>query len=109
MKANQKFRNITGNQNAMWALLIEGVFAIIIAYAALSIGGFINGTIGNSLYGTLPSAATSRNTFQNQTYWGLLNASKGYTTNVGMINIAAQIAIITIPLMMVMFIRKMAQ
>lgn len=114
MKANQKsilheptsFSELRKDEKAMWELLIAGVFAIIIVYASLNIGAFINGTIGSSLYKTYPTAAGSRNPIENQSVWALRNLSTGFTTNVGMVNIACQIAVITLPLMMVMFIRK---
>ena len=116
MKANQSVRSIEPttfhefrkDQTAMWNLLIEGVFAIIIVYASMNIGSFINGTIGDSLYKTYPTTATARSPIQNQSVWALRNLSTGFTTNVGMVNVTAQIALIIIPLMMVMFVRKLA-
>jgi len=111
MKANSKFVNpkdFKSNKYAMWDLLITGVFAIIIVYAAANIGGFINGTIGNQLYDTYPATAAERSTMENDSIAGLENLSSGFTTNIRMINITAQIAIIVLPLMFVMFIKKLA-
>lgn len=95
------------NNKAMWELLITGVFAIIIVYAAANIGGYINGVVGDSLYDTYPAAATDRSAIQNNSVSGLENLSSGFTTNIEFINITAQIALIILPLMFVMFIRKM--
>jgi hypothetical protein len=115
MKANNKakfnepgsFKEFRQEQSGMWNLLVEGVFAVIIIYATMNIGSFINGTIGDSLYDTYPAAA-SRSVIQNYSVASLENLSSGFSTNVGMVNVVAQIALIIIPLMMVMFIRKMA-
>lgn len=93
----------------MWELLITGVFAIIIVYAAANIGGYINGVVGDSLYDTYPAAAGDRSEIQNNSIAGLENLSSGFTTNIEFINITAQIALIILPLMFVMFIRKLYQ
>lgn len=56
MKANQKIRECNEDDDALiFELLIGAVFALVIGYAGMNIGVFINGNIGDSLSSTLPS------------------------------------------------------
>jgi hypothetical protein len=117
MKSNQATRGAdpkpTWKQKAMWEIMIAAVFAIVIVYASANIGAFINGTIANSLNTSLTIAPgghvpTIGDKIVNDTKKTIGNLSAGYTVNMNMVNIAAQIGIITLPLITVMYIRRVA-
>lgn len=107
MKANQKIRDIKADDDAIiFELLIGAVFALIIGYAAMNIGVFINGTIASSLIASYPATATSRTHLQNNSILQLTNMSVDLGTNTKMISTAYLITIITLPLMAVVMIKK---
>lgn len=87
-------------------MLIGAVFAVVIGYAALNIGIFINGTVSNSLIATYPTAITARSRVQNGTFNNLVNNSNDLSQNTKMISTAFLITIITLPLMAVVMIKK---
>ena len=98
-------------------MLIAAVFAVIIGYAAMNIGIFINGTVSDKLVATYPAnhpanytgageAATWRTQIQNATFDNLKNNSMDLSTNSKMIGTAFLITIITLPLMAVVLIKK---
>ena len=79
---------------------------VIILFALLNIGTYINGTISSELvesYGT----ATSRTTLENQTVNTLGNITSGYDNTVEIMVVAALITVITIPLMAVIAIKRL--
>jgi hypothetical protein len=107
MKANQKFRSLQGADDAIiFEMLIGAVFAVVIGYAALNIGVFINGTVSNALIATYPAAKASRSSIQNATFDNLVNNSEDLGMNSKMISTAYLITIITLPLMAVVMIKK---
>lgn len=107
MKANQKFRGIEADDDAViFELLIGAVFALIIGYAAMNIGVFINGTVANSLISTYPTTLTSRTAIQNSSVKNLQNLTGDLSSNTKMVSTAYLITIITLPLMAVVMIRK---
>ena len=107
MKANQKFREFEHENDAIiFEMLIGAVFAVVIGYAAMNIGIFINGTVADKLVATYPSTLTSRTAIQNATFNNLKNNSMDISTNSKMIGTAFLITIITLPLMAVVMIKK---
>ena len=106
MKANQKFKGLKADDDALiFELLIGAVFALIIGYAAMNIGVFINGTVADSLVATYPAAAL-RTTMQNNSVDNLEDLSDDLAANTNMISTAYLITIITLPLMAVVMIKK---
>ena len=101
MKANLKFREIGADRNAIWDMIIGASFALIFIITALYIGTFIQGTVGGALIANAPSG-TLGTKMTNTLY----NLSGYWDTNVGMLNIALVITIITLPLMALVYVRK---
>ena len=101
MKANLKFRSLGADRNAIWDMIIGAAFAIIFIITALYIGTFIQGTVGGALIANAPSG-TLGTKMTNTLY----NLSGYWDTNVGMLNIALVITIITLPLMALVYVRK---
>jgi len=118
MKANRKASNLTKEDDALiFELLIGAVFALIIGYAAMNIGVFINGTVADSLVATYPAnhpanytglgeAATWRSPLQNDSVDILEDLSDDLSANTNMVSTAYLITIITLPLMAVIMIKK---
>ena len=82
-------------------MIIGAAFAIIFIITALYIGTFIQGTVGGALIANAPSG-TLGTKMTNTLY----NLSGYWDTNVGMLNIALVITIITMPLMALVYVRK---
>jgi len=101
MKANLKVRELGADRNAIWDMIIGAAFAIIFIITALYIGTFIQGTVGGALIANAPSG-TLGTKMTNTLY----NLSGYWDTNVGMLNIALVITIITLPLMALVYVRK---
>jgi len=101
MKANLKFRELNADRNAMWDVIIGAAFAVIFIVTALYIGTFIQGTVGSSLISSMP-AGTLGTKATNTLY----NLSGYWDTDVSMLNIALVIVIITLPLMALVYVRK---
>jgi hypothetical protein len=92
-------KNFWRNDKAIvFELLIAGAMAVILFFALMNIGTYINGTIGNSLQGA-STTATLNNT--------LNNISNGYTSTISIMTVASIIVVITIPLAAVIAIRKL--
>jgi len=107
MKANQAYRNFEqANDAVIFEMLIGAVFAVVIGYAAMNIGIFINGTVADKLVATYPSTISDRTAIQNATFSNLENNSMDLSTNSKMIGTAYLITIITLPLMAVVLIKK---
>jgi len=101
MKANLKVRELGADRNAIWDMIIGAAFALIFIITALYIGTFIQGTVGSSLISSMP-AGTLGTKATNTLY----NLSGYWDTDVGMLNIALVIVIITLPLMALVYVRK---
>ena len=102
MKSNQSPRNLTRDRNAIWDMIIGAAFAIIFIVTALYIGTFIQGTVGGALVSSMSTSTTLGQKMINTTY----NISNYWDTDVGMLNIALVIVIITLPLMALVYVRK---
>lgn len=107
MKANQFVNEFVKADDALiFELLTGAVFALIIGYAAMNIGVFINGTVGNALVATYPTTLTSRTAMQNSSVKNLQNLTGDLSSNTKMVSTAYLITIITLPLMAVVMIKK---
>lgn len=94
-----KFRKLKQDQKAIvFELLIAGAMAIIMLFALLNIGTFINGTIGSELQ-DMSSSTSVDNT--------LTNISEGFDSTLNIMVIAAIITVITIPLAAVVAIKQL--
>ena len=95
------------NKNAVLALLPTAAMVVVILFALLTIGTYINGTISDSLVGTMPATVASRSSYQNMTVNTLENISASFDDAVDIVTIAAIITVITIPLMAVIAIKRL--
>lgn len=89
---------LKNKQGLVFELLVTGAMAIVIFFALLNIGSYINGTIGDNLHETTDDTDT-QNT--------LINISSGYSSNIDIMVIAAIITVITIPLAAVVAVRRL--
>ena len=94
-------RNLKADRSAIWDIIIGGAFAVIFIVVSLYIGTFIQGTVGGAIVANAP-AGTLGTKMTNT----VNNISKYWDTDVGMLNIALVIVIMTIPLMALVYIRK---
>ena len=107
MKANTNARTLSDDRNAMWDVIIGAAFAIIFIVTALYIGTFVQATVGTATYNAVvPDGYGLDSDIANKTRNTLLNLSGYWDTNVGMLNIALVIVIITLPLMALVYVRK---
>ena len=92
-------RKLRKNEKAIvFELLMAGAMTIVILFALMNIGTFINGTIGDSL-----ADSTDDTDIENT----LINVSTGYSTNIDIMVISAIITVITIPLAAVVAVRRL--
>lgn len=82
----------------VFEILIAAAMAVVIFFALMNIGTYINGTIANSLSESSDSTAVD-NTLENIT--------EGYTSTLDIMIIAALITVITVPLAAVIGIRRL--
>jgi hypothetical protein len=101
-------RQLRKDQQAIvFELLIGAAMAVVIFFALMNIGTFINGTISESLEDTLPAAAVNRSALQNDTAANLATISQGFDDNIDIMVIAAIITVITVPLAAVISIKRL--
>jgi hypothetical protein len=94
-----KLRKLKMDQKAIvFELLVAGAMAVVIFFALMNIGAFINGTISTSLIATGPGAAT---------VVILTNITRGFSQTINILVVAAIIVVITIPLAAVVAIKKL--
>ena len=94
-----KIRSLKKDQKAIvFELLIGGAMAIVIFFALLNIGTFINGTVSDSLQ-DMTTDASLDNT--------LGNISKGFDDTLNIMVVAAIITVITIPLAAVVAVKRL--
>ena len=105
MKANKlALKNIKTDRSAIWDVIIGGAFAVIFIVVALYIGTFIAGTVGSSI--VTQNTGFASGSFQSRAINTTKNISKYWDTDVGMLNISLVIVVMTIPLMALVYIRK---
>jgi hypothetical protein len=95
------------NKHAVLNMLPVAGLVVIILFALLMIGTYINGTIGDQLIGTYPATVTQRSALQNMTVNTLENLTTDYDSTVEIVSVAAIITVITIPLMAVIAIKRL--
>ena len=107
MKANQRFKEFQKNEDAlMFNMLLTAGITIVIFFALMNIGTYINGQIATSLvdsYGT----ATGRSALQNQTVSSLGNITTDYDSVLDIMTVTAIIMVITLPLAAVIGVRRL--
>jgi hypothetical protein len=102
-----KLLRLRKDQKAIvFELLIAGAMAVVIFFALMNVGAFINGTISDSLTDTYP-AAGSRTALQNRSLAQLDNVSAGFDSTINIMVVAAIIVVITIPLAAVVAIKRL--
>lgn len=106
MKANKRTRELIEDDRGMIQMLPAVGIAVVMLYAIMYIGTYINGTVGAQLIDSYPSAS-GRSDFQNRTISTLTNLSGDYDSNVEIVSIAAIISVLTIPLMAVVAIKRL--
>ena len=74
--------------------LIPMVLAVVITFAVLFIGAFVNGEISQNLEDTMPAAATSRSTRQNSTLDTIENVSGNWDTSIDIVQVVIIITIL---------------
>jgi cytochrome c oxidase assembly protein Cox11 len=100
-------RRLRKNEKALvFELLIAAAMAVVIFFALMNIGAYINSQISTSLTNTFPVAA-SRTAYQNNTLNQLSNITVGFDSNINIMTVAAVIVVITIPLAAVVAIKKL--
>jgi hypothetical protein len=106
MKANKAFRDIKADEKDMIQMLPTVAFAVVMLYAIMYIGTYMNGTIGSQLidsYGT----EESRTAFENKSVATLNNLSSDYDSNTEIVSVAAIITVLTIPLMAIVAVKRL--
>jgi len=89
MKANQFIKNEKGYSN-----LVPLALAIVITFAMLFIGSFVNGEIYDSLEDTYPSTATDRTVLQNSSIATMDNVSANFDSSLDIVQIVIIITLL---------------
>jgi hypothetical protein len=105
MKANNKARGIVEDESAMIQTLPTVAFAVIMLFAILYIGTYINGTISSTLVASY-GAAGSRTELQNRSINTMTNLTTDYDDVIEIVTVAAIITVLTIPLMAVVAMKR---
>ena len=90
----------------MFNMLITAALSVVIFFALLNIGTYINGQIGGSLVDSYPSGS-SRTALQNATVRSLQNITAYYDDVLDIMTVTAIIMVITLPLAAVIGVRKL--
>ena len=100
-------RKLRKNEKAIvFELLIAAAMAVVMFFALLNIGTYINGTISDQLEDSYPTAA-SRTQLENNSLASLGNLSTGFDDSIDIMLIAVIITVITIPLAAVIAIKRL--
>lgn len=106
MKANKKAIGLIDDDAGMIQMLPTVAFAVIMLFAIVYIGTYMNGTIASQLvdsYGTV----TSRTRLENASVNTLINLTAKYDSTLEIVVVAAIITVLTIPLMAVVAIKRL--
>jgi len=98
-----KIRN--DNRAMLFDMLIAAGLAVVMLFAILTIGTYINGQISSSLVESF-GEATERTALENLTVGTLENISAGFSNTIEVTIVAAIIVVITLPLMAIVAIKK---
>jgi len=90
MKANKRFLI---KDNRGYSDLVPLVLAVIITFAVLFVGAFVNGEISQSLEDSYPAAAT-RSVIQNETLDTLGNTSDNWDSSLDIVQVVIIITIL---------------
>ena len=104
MKANCRSRDLIEDDRGLIQMLPAIGIAVVMLYAIMYIGTYINGTIGSQLTDTLGTSPTG---FKLKTSNTLNNLSSDYDDNTEIVSIAAIISVLTIPLMAVVAVKRL--
>jgi hypothetical protein len=106
IKANRAFKEAKDDNKGMIQMLPTVAFAVVMLYAIMYIGTYMNGTIGSQLIDSYGTEAT-RTTFENKSVSTLSNLSADYDSNTEIVSVAAIITVLTIPLMAIVAIKRL--
>jgi hypothetical protein len=107
MKANRSFKEFKKDDSAlMFDMLLTAGITVVIFFALMNIGTYINGQIGSSLVDSYP-AAVSRTTLENSTVSSLGNITADYDSVLDIMTVTAIIMVITLPLAAVIGVRRL--
>jgi len=107
LKANVKAKEFVSDKKGMIQMLPTVGFAVILLYAIMYIGTYMNGTIGSQLISSFGDAASERTSFENKSVNTLDNLSGDFDNNVDIVSVAAIICVLTLPLMAVAAVRRL--
>lgn len=93
-------------QAIIFDMLVGAGFAIIMLFAIMNIGTYINGTISSTLVDSY-GVATGRSSMENMTVDTLENITAKYNDTIEIMGVAAIITVITLPLAAVVAVRKL--
>ena len=96
----------------LFNMLIGAGLAIVMLFAILNIGTFMNGEIGDQLISTMPTNNATggedyRTEVQNKTYNTVVNLTDSYDDTTEIVVVAAIVMAITMPLAAVVAIKKL--
>jgi len=103
MKANRRSLGIESDDKGMIEMLPTVAFAVIMLFAILYIGTYINGTISSTLvasYGASPTALETRSVNT------MTNLTADYDDVIEIVTVAAIIVVLTIPLLAVVAMKR---
>ena len=109
MKANsntklEQFK--ADDRGLMFNMLINAALAIVIIFALMNIGTYINGQIADSLIGSYPTG-TARSNLQNMTVSSLQNITADYDDVLDIETVTVIIMVIMLPLAAIISIKKL--
>jgi len=107
VKANKYAKFKADDSALMYNMLITAGMSVIIFFALMNIGTYINGTIAGSLIDSYPSTATDRSRLQNMTVNSLENITEDYDDVLDIATTTAIIMVIILPLAAVIAVRKL--
>jgi len=93
------------NKKAILATLPTVAFVVILLFATLYIGTYLNGTIASQLVDSYGAAGT-RTTLQNSSVDTLTNLTADYNDIIEIVVVAAIITVLTIPLMAIVAVKR---
>jgi len=91
MKSNQK--STLKNDKKGFAALVPMVLAVVITFAVIFIGGYVNGEIHQSLEDSMPTAG-SRSNLQNDTLDTMDNVSTNWDSTLDIVQVVIIITIL---------------
>jgi len=108
MKANQKYKEFKNDESGlMFDMLLTAGITVVIFFALMNIGTYINGQIGSSLVDTYPDDVADRSALENESYSNLENITTDYGSILDIMTVTAIIMVITLPLAAVIGIRRL--